>query len=746
MKIMTIMIDISLQTNFTNFVRSRYRNQICTLLLLFLYIQQVSPTLVSSSRNRTIVVTDGNGGGPVLNLLIDELIAGGDKVVTINESFHDAIDASIMISRYEGDILNKTLLHHIFNTEQPTHICHIGGRPTESTTNPFLHIKNNIQATVALLSVATERKSTKPKFVLVSSSSIYDNMDKLSDKKTGNRTWSRGLDESILIYAATRKSGELFGHTWNQIHKVPFVSLRLVDQNLGNRSDDNVKIIMSALDNPSSSFDVIDANWEEKEAASYRSLLPRKTLESNSRLVVQSRNETPTKERSDANDEPKLVTARNSSSFVSPHSGHKTILVTGAAGFIGSHVANHLLARGDTVIIVDEMNDYYNISLKIRNIQALLTEFNHTGRLKVYFGDIANETLMESIFEMERPEWICHLAARAGVRPSILQPDLYVHSNVWGTVQLLELVKRYPIQNFVFASSSSVYGGSQSTHFTEDEVVDFPISPYAASKRSSEILSWAYHKLYNIPMTGLRFFTVYGPNGRPDMAPFQFIDRISRGMTINQYGDGRSSRDYTYIDDIVNGVVRALDRPNDFEIINLGKGRGTSLLDFIKYIQLYTDRNATIRLEPDQPGDVPYTCADVSKAKNILGYVPKVPFKEGIKRTIQWYNTTYLGMQKGSDHSNFVLNQQTSLLVSSDPALSVDFFQNSFLRSISDMWYMQGFIILFMIVLHFVFKFGSILWKMNETNDHTSLSTNGTIQKKRTSSDVELIQDEIVNG
>ena len=244
---------------------------------------------------------------------------------------------------------------------------------------------------------------------------------------------------------------------------------------------------------------------------------------------------------------------------------------------------------------------------------------------------------MTEIFEGENPQWVCHLAARAGVRPSIQDPYIYIHSNIKGTTLLLELSHKFKIKNFVFASSSSVYGGSKSSFFSEDEVVDHPFSQYAATKKACELLAYTYHHLYNLNVSGLRFFTVYGDRGRPDMAPFKFIDRISRGMEIHQFGDGSSSRDYTYIDDIVDGVVRSIDRPYAYEIFNLGKGSGTSLKEFIHLVQKHTGKKASIKVLSDQPGDVPYTCADVSKAAELLGYEAKVSFDDGIRKTVEWY-------------------------------------------------------------------------------------------------------------
>lgn len=255
---------------------------------------------------------------------------------------------------------------------------------------------------------------------------------------------------------------------------------------------------------------------------------------------------------------------------------------------------------------------------------------------------------MTKLFETEQPKWVCHMAARAGVRPSIQDPYVYIHSNIEGTTQLMELSHRYGVQNFVFASSSSVYGGSKSTYFSEDEVVDHPVSPYAASKKACELLAYTYHHLYNLNVTGLRFFTVYGPRGRPDMAPFKFIDRISRGEEIQQFGDGSSSRDYTYILDIVDGVVRSIDRPYAYQIFNLGKGDGTSLKDFIGLVEKHTGKKANKTILPDQPGDVPFTCASVEKAERMLGYKSKVHFEEGIQRTARWYQSVY-GMNTGGN-------------------------------------------------------------------------------------------------
>jgi UDP-glucuronate 4-epimerase len=356
-------------------------------------------------------------------------------------------------------------------------------------------------------------------------------------------------------------------------------------------------------------------------------------------LSITVRPSTPTTD-SDSGSATSSGTSWENTVVIEPHTDHKKVLVTGGAGFIGSSVADFLLARGDDVVIIDEVNDYYDVNIKESNLKMLRQKYGDS-RLKIYRGDICDQNLMTTIFEQEGITFVCHMAARAGVRPSIQDPYVYIHSNIEGTVRLMELSARFGVQNFVFASSSSVYGGSTSTFFSEEEVVDNPVSPYAASKKACELLAYTYHHLYKLNVTGLRFFTVYGPRGRPDMAPFKFIDRVSRGVEIQKFGDGTSSRDYTYIEDIVDGVVRAIDRPYPYQIFNLGKGSGTSLNEFIDLVQKHVGKPARIQVLPDQPGDVPYTCADVSKAEKLLGYSSSVPFEEGIRRTVEWYQTAY---------------------------------------------------------------------------------------------------------
>lgn len=322
--------------------------------------------------------------------------------------------------------------------------------------------------------------------------------------------------------------------------------------------------------------------------------------------------------------------------------GYKKVLVTGGAGFIGSSVAEALLLRGDDVVIVDEINDYYSVELKHSNLKRLVNLFG-ASRCRVYEGDICDVPFITDVFEKEEPEWIVHMAARAGVRPSIDDPFIYIHSNIEGTTRLLELAVRFKCRNFVFASSSSVYGEASRNVFRETDNVDLPVSPYAMSKKACELVGYTYHHLYNLNVAGLRFFTVYGPRGRPDMAPAIFVSNIAQGKEILRYGDGSSSRDYTYISDIVDGVVRSLDRPCGYQIYNLGRGKPVELNTFIGIVESALNKKAHVKVMPMQPGDVSKTCADVSKAQKMLGYAPKVTFEEGIKRTVEWYLSNSIG-------------------------------------------------------------------------------------------------------
>jgi len=309
------------------------------------------------------------------------------------------------------------------------------------------------------------------------------------------------------------------------------------------------------------------------------------------------------------------------------------VLVTGGAGFIGSHVCDALLARGDSVVCVDNFNDYYDPKVKEENIKHNIAN----PKFRLFHSDITNFAEMEKIFLVESPDKIINLAARAGVRPSIDDPFVYQEVNFKGLLNLLELSRRFGIKNFVSASSSSVYGDRKEGPFKETDRVDNPISPYAATKKAGELLCHTYHHLHGLKCSCLRFFTVYGPRGRPDMAPLKFTRLIDNGEEIQVYGDGSSKRDYTYISDIVDGVLAALDGDFEYEIFNLGNSNPIQLSYFISVIEDALGKKANKRHIEMQPGDVSITFADTSKSEQMLGYKPKVKFEEGIKKLVEWY-------------------------------------------------------------------------------------------------------------
>ncbi|AEH45085.1 NAD-dependent epimerase/dehydratase [Thermodesulfatator indicus DSM 15286] len=311
----------------------------------------------------------------------------------------------------------------------------------------------------------------------------------------------------------------------------------------------------------------------------------------------------------------------------------EAILITGGAGFIGSHLVDNLLARGEKVVVVDDFNDYYSPKIKWKNIEQALK--NHNFHLEQ--GDIRDFPFLERVFKRYPIKCVVHLAARAGVRPSVEDPILYEEVNGVGTTNLLELARRFEVPKFVYGSSSSVYGYTDQVPFKEDACADQPVSPYAATKRANELMCHAYHHLFGLKVVCLRFFTVYGPRQRPEMAIHKFTRLIDEGKEIPVYGDGSSKRDYTYIDDIIQGVVAAIDKDFDYEIFNLGESQVTDLLTLIRLIEENLGKPAKIKFLPFQAGDVPITYADISKAKKILGYNPQVPIEEGIKRFISWY-------------------------------------------------------------------------------------------------------------
>jgi len=310
-----------------------------------------------------------------------------------------------------------------------------------------------------------------------------------------------------------------------------------------------------------------------------------------------------------------------------------SILVTGGAGFIGSHVVERLAGRGDKVVCLDNFNDCYSAEVKRDNVRDALG----TGKVRLLVGDIRDAEVCRTAVADDDLIAVIHLAARAGVRPSIEQPALYEEVNCLGTVNLLEAARGAGVEKFVFGSSSSVYGVNSKVPFSEDDPVTRPISPYAATKRAGELMCHVYHHLYDLPIVCLRFFTVYGPRQRPDLAIHKFARLIEAGEPIPMYGDGTSRRDYTYVSDIVDGVLAALDRPLDFEIINLGNSEPVRLRDLIRIIEEAMEKQARIDQLPEQPGDVPVTYADITKARRLLGYDPQFPIRQGIQSFVEWF-------------------------------------------------------------------------------------------------------------
>lgn len=315
----------------------------------------------------------------------------------------------------------------------------------------------------------------------------------------------------------------------------------------------------------------------------------------------------------------------------------KTYLVTGGAGFIGSSLTERLLREGNRVIAIDNFCDYYSPLLKEKNIKDFLDNPNY----KLYRTDIRNSKDIKEIFDENEIDVIVHLAAMAGVRPSIENPLLYQEVNGMGTQNILEEAKLNNIKSLVMASSSSVYGNCKEIPFRENMIVDFAISPYAATKKSNEVMAHVYHKLNNMNIIMLRFFTVYGPKQRPDLAINKFTRLMLEGKSIPMYGDGTTSRDYTYIDDIVDGIIKSCDyvekNDNVYEIINLGSNNPISLKEMINTIGEVLNVEPNIEVLPMQPGDVDRTYADITKANKLLGYNPSITFKEGIEKFVLWY-------------------------------------------------------------------------------------------------------------
>jgi UDP-glucuronate 4-epimerase len=316
----------------------------------------------------------------------------------------------------------------------------------------------------------------------------------------------------------------------------------------------------------------------------------------------------------------------------------KNILITGGAGFIGSNLVDRLLAEGGwRITVVDDFNDFYDPAIKRENVRARLSHSD----FKLVEADIRNPVALEEAFDETAFDCIVHLAARAGVRPSLDEPRLYVETNINGTLNLLELARAHGVKQFVFGSSSSVYGMNEKVPFSEDDPIFNPISPYAATKAAGELLCHSYAHLYDMRIVCLRFFTVYGARQRPDLAIHKFARLISEGRPIPVFGDGSTRRDYTYIDDIIAGVRAAMDYDqSNYEIINLGESRTVELRELISLLERALDRHAQIDRQPLQPGDVSQTFADISKARRLLAYNPATQIEDGIDRFVEWFRET----------------------------------------------------------------------------------------------------------
>ncbi|MGA0559086.1 NAD-dependent epimerase/dehydratase family protein [Larkinella sp. VNQ87] len=310
-----------------------------------------------------------------------------------------------------------------------------------------------------------------------------------------------------------------------------------------------------------------------------------------------------------------------------------TILLTGGAGFIGSNLGQQLLAEGHQVVCLDNLDTYYDPDIKWSNVQTSLSN----PAYQFHQGDIRDTELVNTLFQTYGFEAVIHLAARAGVRPSVQDPALYYDVNVNGTLTLLQAMQRSGVQKMVYASSSSVYGDSPRVPFAENDTADKPLSPYAASKRAAELLCHTFHHLYGFDIFCLRFFTVYGPHQRPEMAISQFTDNILNGKPITVFGDGSTARDYTYVTDIVNGIIQSLNNLQGYEVLNIGGSDPISLAGLVQVIERAVGQTALIDRQPMQPGDVQQTYASIEKAAQLIGYQPAVRIEDGIQRFVDWY-------------------------------------------------------------------------------------------------------------
>jgi len=318
------------------------------------------------------------------------------------------------------------------------------------------------------------------------------------------------------------------------------------------------------------------------------------------------------------------------------------ILVTGAAGFIGSHLCEKLLQDKTPVIGIDNFDPFYAPNIKRRNIQG----FQDHPNFELYEISITNIPDLEKVFAKHEFSHIVHLAAKAGVRPSIAQPYAYKRTNIDGTLNLLEMARQHDIKRFILASSSSVYGNNKRVPYHENDNVDFPISPYAATKKACELIAFTYHHLFDIHVHALRFFTVYGPRQRPEMAIHKFTRLIDAGEPIELYGFGNPKRDFTYIDDILQGIISSIKKINGYEVINLGESATISTAELVEIIEQKLNKKAISKMVEMQPGDVDITYADISKAKTLLNYAPNTSIEEGIAKFVEWYNVEKMIVEK----------------------------------------------------------------------------------------------------
>lgn len=316
-----------------------------------------------------------------------------------------------------------------------------------------------------------------------------------------------------------------------------------------------------------------------------------------------------------------------------------TILVTGAAGFIGSNLTETLLKQGEMVVALDNFNDYYDPQRKRANVAAMLDHPN----LKFYEQDFCDVDAIQRIFSEHQPQAIAHIGAYGGVRYSIGRANLYTQVNFVGTINLLEAARINGIENFVFASTSSVYGHTEQIPFIETDPCNYPLAPYPASKKACEVMGYTYHNLHKMNFTALRFFSVYGPRGRPDMMPFMVTDRIVKGETIKLFDAGQMKRDWTYVDDIVSGILAALQRPLGYEIINLGRGEPVLMADFVEIIEELAGIQAILETPPAPASEPKITCANIDKARRLLDYNPQVSVADGLNKLWQWYQAKVMG-------------------------------------------------------------------------------------------------------